>query len=420
MDTSELVEHAVDIKIDLRHAIISIARALDYVGIDDVHHGHRVAYMALECAKQLGWSKNKCQFVYFSGLLHDCGVSTSNEHLRLLSGLQPEGTEGHCVRGQLALSECSLLACYATVVQYHHTPWKKLAEIEITDFDKDVSALIFLADRVDFLRARYLNNNHPNLITLYEKLISDNILEKSGDVFHPAMAEAMASLVSQDGFWYSMDADNIEQIALNFQLDNQYEQILSMSDVKKLAMFLANIVDAKSPFTFQHSIKVARICQQVAIDFNLSENIQQQIFIAGLLHDVGKLKVPDDILHKEAKLTQEEYSHIKRHSIDTRDIILNFFPNSKIGEWASNHHERSDGSGYPYGLNGEQLDIESKIIILVDVFQALSQKRPYRGIMSLVEVFKIMDPMIEDQKLDKNVYQKIKHKGEHYYQISIQ
>jgi HD-GYP domain-containing protein (c-di-GMP phosphodiesterase class II) len=408
------------INVDLRHALIMIAKALDYVGIDDVHHGHRVAYMALECAKRLGWSEEKCQFVYFAGMIHDCGVSSSNEHINLLSELQPEGIESHCLRGKKILASCKPLSCYATAVFYHHTAWKKLANINISDFDKEVSALIFLADRVDFLRARYLNNNHPNLITLFEQVISESILAHAGDIFHPEMAKTMAALVKIDGFWYSMVAEDIENIALQFSLADQYDRQLSIDEIIQLATFLANIVDAKSSFTFQHSSKVALICQQIAKDMELPEIVQKQLYIAGLLHDIGKLKVTDEILHKTGSLTQEEYSHMKRHSIDTRDTLLNIFPNSNIGIWASNHHERLDGSGYPYKLIARQLDLGSRIIAIVDIFQALSQKRPYRDIMKLNEIFSLMDPLIEAQKLDASVYQQLKDNGTYYYQLSTE
>lgn len=407
------------INIDLRHLIMMVARALDYVGIDDLNHGHRVGYIAYECAKVLGWANSRQEFIFLAGLLHDCGVSSTSEHLRLLEGMEPEGTEGHCIRGYKYLQECLVLQPFANVVRHHHTRWDKLVDIpEMDGPDRDSAALVFLADRVDIMRARYMDDNHPNSVILYGERIAENVMEYSGKLFNPEHAEAMAELVLKDGFWFTMEQAFIEDIGSSFGQDQSYDMPLMIEEVINLAKFMSRIVDAKSPFTYQHSENVAKVATELAADFELDTWDQQQIQVAALLHDMGKLKVPDSTLHKPDHLDDHEYSTIKRHVVDTKLALRNCFIDSPIPDWAANHHERIDGSGYPYRLSGEQLDLPSRIIAIADIFQALAQDRPYRGRLNFDEISSMMKKMVDENQLDSEVYNKIETRPDHYYDLA--
>lgn len=233
------------------------------------------------------------------------------------------------------------------------------------------------------------------------------------------MCEAMVKLIMTDGFWFAMESENIETIGLNFKSIDWLQKQLTIWDMNSLGLFLARIVDAKSPFTYQHSQKVAELSRYLAGKLGLDEHDQEMLFIAGLVHDIGKLKTPDEILHKEGALSKQEYTRIKRHTIDTQLALHKVFPNAKIAEWASNHHERLDGSGYPYHKTSEELDIPSRIIAVADVFQALSQDRPYRGRMSQTQIAEIMDDLIEQNKLCAHVYEVLEQNMTACYNISI-
>ncbi|MFO6423583.1 HD-GYP domain-containing protein [Motilimonas sp. KMU-193] len=402
--------------IDLKHALIWIARALDYVGIDDNHHGHRVAYIAYEIAKQLGWDQQKQEFCFMAGLLHDCGVSQSEEHIALVSKMTPDNSQRHCVAGYQALNRCHLLTRFANIVLFHHTHWADLIHTDLPPYDKDISAIIFLADRLDFIRARYLNKQNSNLITLHKQAISEELQQQKGSLFNPDFVDALVKQVAKDGFWYSMESEHIESLPLSFTHLDWLKMNLSLDALTELGRFIAGIVDAKSPFTYQHSLRVADLVRFLGARMQLPHKICRMLYVAGLVHDIGKLRTPDAILHKPGKLTNEEYAHMKKHAVDTEIALHMVFPNSKIGEWASSHHERLDGSGYPYNKTANELDLPSRIIAIADIFQSLSQDRPYRGIMSQQEIIAIMQPMVDQHRLDPDVYAcLIKHLNECYF-----
>ncbi|EDM60922.1 hdig domain protein [Vibrio parahaemolyticus AQ3810] len=406
-------------EVDLKQALIWVARALDYVGVDDTHHSHRVAYIAYQCALALNWDLKKAEFCYFAGMIHDCGVSETQEHKMLLDELIPQDAKAHCLRGYQTLKQCRLLSQFAVPVLYHHTHWDELQHLDLPEFEKDVAALLYLSDRLDFMRARYVMNCHCDIVTLHEELIAECVLANAGTLFNPVMCEAMVKLIMTDGFWFAMESENIETIGLNFKSIDWLQKQLTIWDMNSLGLFLARIVDAKSPFTYQHSQKVAELSRYLAGKLGLDEHDQEMLFIAGLVHDIGKLNTPDEILHKEGALSKQEYTRIKRHTIDTQLALHKVFPNAKIAEWASNHHERLDGSGYPYHKTAEELDIPSRIIAVADVFQALSQDRPYRGRMSQTQIAEIMDDLIEQNKLCAHVYEVLEQNMTACYNISI-
>ncbi|WP_061035676.1 MULTISPECIES: HD-GYP domain-containing protein [Vibrio] len=408
-----------EFEVDLKQALIWVARALDYVGVDDSHHSHRVAYIAYQCALALGWDNHQAEFCYFAGMVHDCGVSETREHMMLLEQLVPQDAKAHCIRGYHTLKQCRLLAQFATPILYHHTHWDELEQIDIPPFEKNVAALLYLADRLDFMRAHYVTNCHSDLVTLHEELIAECVLVNAGTLFHPEMCRAMVKLIMTDAFWFAMESEHIETIGMQFENIDWLQKQLNIEDLTSLGLFLARIVDAKSSFTYQHSQKVAELSRYLAKKIGLDEHDQEMIYIAGLVHDIGKLKTPDEILHKEGPLNQQEYTRIKRHTIDTELALHKVFPNAKIAEWASNHHERLDGSGYPYHKTAEALDVPSRIIAVVDVFQALSQDRPYRGRMTLQEIAIIMGEQVDSGKLCADVYQVLWSNRQACYELSV-
>jgi HD-GYP domain-containing protein (c-di-GMP phosphodiesterase class II) len=182
---------------------------------------------------------------------------------------------------------------------------------------------------------------------------------------------------------------------------------LGFHELRNLVRVFSRIVDAKSTFTHEHSEGVASLARYLGESFELPERTCEMLELAGLLHDLGKLRVPDELLEKNGKLTQLEYANVQRHSFDTYSILNKIHGLEEISLWAGQHHERIDGSGYPYHRSAEEISFESRIVAAADVFQALAQTRPYRGALSPSEIVTILEDEVARGKLDPRVVAKL-------------
>lgn len=146
---------------------------------------------------------------------------------------------------------------------------------------------------------------------------------------------------------------------------------------KLLATALAKAVDAKDSYTRSHCETVSQLCVLIAEQLGLPAEDVEQLRLAGLLHDVGKIGVPDAILQKPDKLTDEEYAEMQYHSTLGANIVA-AAQLTEESSWVRHHHERLDGRGYPHGLSGTEIPLQSRIIFVADAFEAITSDRPYR------------------------------------------
>lgn len=157
---------------------------------------------------------------------------------------------------------------------------------------------------------------------------------------------------------------------------------------KDLVASLVSAIEAKDKYTLGHSERVSKYAVTLANKLGLTEEKVEELRIAGLLHDVGKIGIDDEILKKPARLTKDEYEEVKKHPA-IGSWILNTLDLSDTTMDAINyHHERFDGKGYPLGLSGKELSLEAQIIALSDAYDAMTSDRPYRKAMSNGEAIK--------------------------------
>ncbi len=149
---------------------------------------------------------------------------------------------------------------------------------------------------------------------------------------------------------------------------------------------LARTIDAKDRYTNGHSQRVAKYAVEIARRLGKSEEELKNIYYAGLLHDVGKIHIPDAIINKPAKLTSDEYSHIKLHPLSGYYILRDIKENPAIPQGAKWHHERYDGNGYPNGLVAKNIPEVARIIGVADAYDAMTSNRSYRQVMSQKDV----------------------------------
>ena len=182
-----------------------------------------------------------------------------------------------------------------------------------------------------------------------------------------------------------LQADLAREVAIKTQeVVAQHEKLEKMS--MQIVKALSGAIDAKDTYTNGHSTRVADYSREIAKRAGYSEEMQKDIYMMGLLHDVGKIGIPDTIINKPSKLTGEEYAVIKNHSTMGEKILMNISEFPMLFTGARSHHERYDGKGYPDGLSGEEIPIEARIIAIADAYDAMSSKRSYRDVLPQEEV----------------------------------
>lgn len=160
------------------------------------------------------------------------------------------------------------------------------------------------------------------------------------------------------------------------KLQESREELKQLNDT--IMQVLARTIDAKDKYTRGHSVRVANYSREIARRMGKSEEEQEKIYRAALLHDVGKIRIPDGIINKPGKLTEEEYAYIKLHPVSGYHILKSFTKDQMIATGAKFHHERYDGKGYPDGLSGENTPEHARIIGVADAYDAMASNRSYR------------------------------------------
>ena len=150
---------------------------------------------------------------------------------------------------------------------------------------------------------------------------------------------------------------------------------------EETVMTLAKTIDAKDAYTRGHSQRVAAYARQIAEKLGWLEDEQRKIYFMGLLHDIGKIGVPEAIINKTTRLTDVEYGQIKQHTVIGSEILelIAEFPELAVG--ARSHHERYDGKGYPDGFAGSQIPVYARVIAVADAYDAMTSRRSYRDVL---------------------------------------
>ncbi len=173
------------------------------------------------------------------------------------------------------------------------------------------------------------------------------------------------------------------QIELKRKVDEQTEEIRNQQ-IKTKTLFVETItalseaVDAKDRYTSGHSKRVAEYARMIAVRMGKSKEEQDEIYRAGLLHDIGKIRIPAEIINKPGKLTDEEYNIIKVHPVTGYHILRGISEDSAIAVGSKYHHERYDGKGYPNGLLGDKIPEVARILGVADAYDAMASNRSYR------------------------------------------
>lgn len=388
-------------KFDMKRCLQAFSLALDLAELDyfkiNRNHSRRVAYISMMIATKLDLSyEDKCD-LYAYAILHDNGL--------VLSGLKNYGRDyefmpGHCIEGEANLFGFPFYKKRENVIRCHHEKYDGTGLLKVPE--KDIpffSYIIHLSDELDmnFDLCKDSINEKDNI----ENYIKNNS-EKS---FHPEIVRAALEVMQKDRFWFDLNFYSIDEV-LNRIVPEDFRE-LTWEEVGKISEILVEIIDSKSKFTHSHTKGLVKKIDIMGVYYNFDLEKRIKMKIAGNLHDLGKLYVPNSILDKPDKLDRYEFNEIKNHAYYTKlalDKILGF---EDISRWAANHHEKLNGKGYPEGLKDTEIDFESRMIAVLDIYQALTEERPYRKSLSHFETMEIMNSMVKNGFIDGKIVQDV-------------
>ncbi len=202
--------------------------------------------------------------------------------------------------------------------------------------------------------------------------------ERRGTWFDPRLVDEVLRWKRDDAFWENLRVADTTRLVISAE-PREHVRRVDDSGLDLVARAFADIIDAKSPYTFRHSSNVAEYARGIGRVMGLDSAPQRRLYRAGLLHDIGKLGVSSRTLDKPGALTPTERAEIERHPAWTWEILSRVSAFDDFAWLASVHHERLDGSGYPWALPGGDLDTPSRILAVADVYEALTADRPYRS-----------------------------------------
>jgi HD-GYP domain-containing protein (c-di-GMP phosphodiesterase class II) len=215
------------------------------------------------------------------------------------------------------------------------------------------------------------------------------IRRRAGVWFDPALVAAFEKVAADPWFWARLAAPDIEQRVIALE---PARRVVTVDEdyLDDIAAAFARVIDAKSPYTSGHSDRVALFTDMIAEELGVEEHHRRRLQRAALLHDFGKLGVSSQVLDKPGKLDGEEWAEMQRHAEEGERILSHIAAFADLARVAGAHHERLDGTGYPRRLSGEALDLDTRIVAVADVFDALTADRPYRPAMPVAKAFEIM------------------------------
>ncbi len=371
--------------------INGISGALDYVSSTVTGHHRRVGVGAAAIGGAMGLNQRDTTDLLVAALLHDIGAFSLD--LRL-DGLDFDSDHtAHAGAGYRLLRLHPMLTRTAAIILHHHTGWNRLPPMEDTAVPL-LANIINLMDRVDIL-------SHVGTRILGRERIRNSIRPLSGSFFAPAAVEAFLDLSAESAFWERISdtwahvRDGVESPIV--------EDVIPENQLLHFSRFFAYIIDFRSRHTATHSQGVAETAVHLAGLAGMSVQDQNKLRLAGNLHDIGKLAVPVVILDKPSELDNAEYETVRNHAAACETILRAVPGLEDITDWACQHHERIDGSGYPHGLKGSQISLGSRIVAVADVFTAITEDRPYRAGMTPAQTHAVLKDMAQSGILDPDL-----------------
>lgn len=383
-------------KIQLFDFIMSLSEAIDLISPLVANHHFKVAYIAYMIGSELKFPPEILNDLVIAGALHDIGALSFKERIDALQ-FELENPYKHAEMSYRLLKTYLPFSKIAELVRFHHVPWNEGEGAEFSGKEVPLgSHILHIADRI-----AVLTGSSQMDILRRSKEIVRRVESQSNRLFLPELVQAFKNLAVKESFWLEVTSPFLSPVLKNrITLPVIELQLETLTEVAKL---FSHIIDFRSRFTATHSSGVAASAELLARFIGFSERECRMMRIAGYLHDLGKLAVPAEILEKPSELTETEFNVIRSHTFYTYCILEPITDLYEINTWASFHHERLDGTGYPFHHKVQDLPLGSRIMAVADVFTALTEDRPYRKGMPEEKALQVLQQMADDSALDSNI-----------------
>jgi len=353
--------------------LASLSYLIDLEEKEKIYHCWKVAIIANKFSEVV--PKKESNLMFYAGLIHDFGAVGATMHIIHFPTIELQLKEPrireHPMQGAKLALAMPGISQTANYILEHHEFWNGSGYPDGKQKDNILlgSQILHISDWYD-------------IVTRYspEKPMSELIKKVNNSLFSPNICTAFFDFISKlDNRILNMSNSNIEQIFEEVKANIKPIILPSGTDAMgKILRVFSIVIDSKHQYTAGHSERVSEYSMKIALMLNLSHDEVTKTRFAGLLHDIGKVTVPKEILDKPDTLTNTEWETIKQHPVTTINVLKKIHGFEEIAYLGGHHHEKYDGTGYPDKLKGEEIPIISRIIAIADTFDALRSTRAYR------------------------------------------
>jgi HD-GYP domain-containing protein (c-di-GMP phosphodiesterase class II) len=385
-----------DMEIRMDQLVRAIGVALDIVEGDllgaSTHHGKRIAVLSAAMGRRLGMDDAKISAIATCALFHDSALT---EYILSERQGNPIALKLHCEYGQRNAEAFLLNSDVDGFVLYHHERADGEGPYGKTEGEFPLgAALIAIADMLDV--SKHLQRITPEGLSGIRAQIESD----AGKRFTRAAAGAMLDILDENMLLSLRDERIVKTAELTIPAWRIDTEDISVFRIAGLA---ARIIDFKSVFTKRHSIQIANKAWLMGGYYGYGSGSRARLYLAAALHDLGKLDTPSEILEKPGKLSDGEFETIKDHVRVTKEILSTVEGFEEICSLASDHHEKLDGTGYKAGKKAGELSFDARLLACIDIYQAVSEERPYHPGRSHEESMPVLYGMAGQGLIDGSI-----------------
>lgn len=363
-----------------------VCRTLNHVDERLVDHGIRVAYIVLKMLEAEGISDQKrIRDLCFLTMVHDVGAYKTEE-INDMVQFETGNVWNHSIYGYLFLKYLSPFSELSSVILFHHTDYEKL--IRIPDLQSDIikwAQIVNLADRMDVC----MQTGEVKDITSF----LERFREKK---FSSEVVDLFLNVEKKDHVLENLRSNHEEKLNISKEVFMSLgNPSYAKEEIDTYLKMIVYAIDFRSPFTVIHTITTTSISRELAVLMDLDENQVTQIYYGALLHDLGKIGIPVEILEYPGKLSPQAMKIMKTH-VNITEEIMNGEIEPVVAKIALRHHEKLDGSGYPRGLKSDDLTLSERIVAIADIVSALYGRRSYKEAFGKEKIVGILSEMKEN------------------------